>query len=125
MLIPAFVQNLIISKVVSFILDRLNTFQSGINWDLVTTDLDEKVRAIVPFTIFDNLAVDLANSTLKMIREALGSSDVLGRVIVLLSQQEYSQAADLLTSSVAAYLEGKPQSMAEVNIKSHLESFVA
>ncbi len=127
MLIPGFIQRMVIGKVVSLVLGRLNVFQNQIDWNLVQKDLDDKVRAIVPFSLFDDLACELANSALSTIRQALGSSDKIGEILNLLANQEYSEAAQLLTSSVVEYMNSdqSAQSMAQLNIKSEFEGFNA
>lgn len=127
MLIPAFISKMIIGKVISITLDRLSQFSHEIDWDLVRNDLEVYVRKYTPFEIFDDLAVGLANSALNQVRLALNGTETLGKVLNLLANQEFTQAAQVLSDAVVEYLSDSatPQSMASLDMKAQFEDFAA
>lgn len=126
MLIPAFIQRALIAKVVGFLLGRLSLFKNNLNWDLISKDLEKIVRDWMPFEIFDDAAVVLANNTLVTIRSALENSETIGRILTLLANQEFTQAAKVLTDAVVSYLnDTTPRSMASLEMKAKFEDFIA
>ena len=100
-------QSWLISIVISFVLRQIEKFNNTIDWKKVEADLDEKIRAIIPGKWFDDEAVALVNIVLATIKAVLLEKDHLKEILVLISEQKFSAAAQLLIKLIKSHIEKK------------------
>lgn len=93
----------VISYLIGFVMRQLATFQHSIDWTKVKTDLDVRLRAMIPGQILDNEAVLILNTALDEIAKMLASTDKLQAILNLLAAEKWVEAGqELLTMLMEA-----------------------
>lgn len=116
-------QKMVISFVISFVMRQLEKFQTTIDWNQVQKDLDDRIRALIPGTWFDDEAVSYVNIALTAIKSALGQGDAIKNILTLLADQKNTDAVNALKSLVLNSWSNF--SVAGVDTKSLIEEHVA
>ncbi len=83
----------IIGMVISFVLRQVAKFKHDIDWNKVKSDLDLRVRALVPGDWFDDEAVLAVNVVLDMVKSALSAQSDLEAILTLLAASDWQGAA--------------------------------
>lgn len=95
-------EKLAMSMAISFVLKQLDRFKGAVDWDKVQKDLDDRVRAMIPGTWFDDDAVAFVNSILAGVRHVLGDSGNVQMILKDLAAQDWSGAANQLRALVSS-----------------------
>jgi hypothetical protein len=107
----------LLGVVIHFAVRQLATFKKSIDWSKVKRDLEERVRALIPGKLFDDIAVSIANSALDSIQAVLGAGDRIEVVLKLLAEDKVSQAVEKVLSYLKEHLEDPKLLMSENDIK--------
>lgn len=113
---------MVMSVVISFVMRQLQKFQTTIDWDQVQKDLDDRVRALVPGSWFDDEAVQYVNIALSAIKATLGQSDKIQSILTLLADQKTQDAIAALKALILASWSNF--SVAGIDTKSLIEDHV-
>lgn len=94
---------IVVNYVILFVLRQFNKYQASINWSLVKADVDARVAAWIPGTMWDQACTDLANEFLDACQFVLGSTMAIEKIVKLIAAQDWSGAIqalkDLIVSS--------------------------
>ena len=85
-----------LNLVIAFIMRQLAKFGQTIDWAKVKADLDERVRALVPGTWFDDEVVALVNMVLDRCAEVLAHGAAIEALLKLLADQKWDEALQAL-----------------------------
>lgn len=92
--------NFVVSILISFIVRQIDKFQKGIDFALLEKDLNERVRALIPGTFFDDEAVALVGIVLRWVKQVLGEKDNMKDLLHLLADKKFDAAVALLKKLV-------------------------
>lgn len=116
-------ERMVISFVISFVMRQLEKFQTSIDWAQVQKDLDERIRALVPGTWFDDDIVNCVNIALTAVKTAMSQSDKIHSILTLIAEAKTEDAVmalkDLVLGSWSNF------SVAGMDARALLEEHVA
>lgn len=94
-------EKLAMSMAISFVLKQLDKFKGTIDWAKVEADLDERVRALIPGTWFDDDAVNFVNSIMDGVKYVLADDSKVKGLLQQLAAQDWAGAASTLRALVS------------------------
>lgn len=84
------------SIVINFILRQLDELAHDIDWAKLKVELDAKVRALVPGTMFDAFAVSIVNAILDRAQVVLAKKDQVEALLKLIAAKDWVGAFAVL-----------------------------
>lgn len=88
--------------VVSFVVRQVEKFGNAIDWEKVKDDAEVRVRALVPGTWFDDMAVGVVDSALATLKKALTDGDGVTELLTLIAGKQHGEAVTRLFEILAA-----------------------
>lgn len=113
-------QSWAIGIVIKFVLQKLATFTTSLDWEKVKSDLDEHIRRLVPGSFFDNAAVSIVNTALDTIKTILSDGVKIKPILQFLAEEKFADAEHLLLDLLRSHLEGIPLCDAQCKVRNLL-----
>lgn len=97
-------ESLVVRMVISFVMSQLHKLNGKLDWQMIKSQVDEHVRAMVPGTWFDDQACAFVDSTLAALQAVLQEEEAIKQVLMLVAAQKYSEVMALLKGLLGGYL---------------------
>src|ERR1700733_11335533 len=97
-------EKIILNLALPFILGRLQKFQSSINWTTVETDLEAKIRAVIPGQWLDDAAIDIMRTVMGYVQKAMADQADIKSLLGLLAAGNYQGALTMLKNLITSSL---------------------
>jgi hypothetical protein len=104
----------LVSIVIGFVLRQLAKFKEQTNWETVRTDLEARVKDLVPGSWFDAEAVLLVNLVMEKLVAILGSAEVLKEILEKVAAEDWVGALSTLKGLLLGSLKTQAKAFAAV-----------
>jgi len=120
-MLSRWLQQLIATFVLGFIMRQITKWRNNIDWDLVRADFEARIRAFVYWDMFDDTAVAIMHSILNAAEAALSATADIERILKLASEQKFQEA--LLALKDLILRSWKPETQVEKDAYACIECF--
>lgn len=103
-LATGFLSNYVFDLIIDLLINRLERFESGINWNKVEIDVMEYIRTLVNVKFLEDLFIDVALAIIGEFRFVFKDVLLSGKVWDAIRDQNYKKAAKLLKKAVLTRL---------------------
>lgn len=97
-------QQWIANAVILFVVRQIGKFGAGIDWAKVRTDVDARIRKLVPSPFFGDIAVTICDSVVTGCSSVLADTADITKIAELGAAGKWIEAAEFLGKAVEVYL---------------------